>query len=98
MSRPNIEFKPAIVLVSISDCASHPNIESMSVMAPVSQAATMAVGWQVDNRHYFQCYGAQLIPNNKDPSKVKSILERLLNNLNSKSCHLNCCQGNEIQG
>ena len=25
-----------------------------------TQAATMAVGWQVDDRRYLQCYGAQL--------------------------------------
>ena len=58
------------------------------------QAATLAVGWQVDDRRYLQYHGAQLIPNNKDPSKVKSVLERLLNNSNLKSCQLNCCQGN----
>ena len=60
------------------------------------QAATMAVGWQVDDRHYLQCYGAQLIPNNKDPSKVKSVLERFFNKPNSKSCTFNCKQGKDL--
>ena len=60
------------------------------------QAATLAVGWQVNGCHYLQYLGAQLIPNNNDPSKVRSVLERLLNNLKSKSCQLNYCQGNEV--
>ena len=50
-------------------------------------------GWWPIDRYYLLYHGAQLIPNDKDPSKVKSVLECLLNDLYSKSCQLKCCQG-----
>ena len=72
----------------------HPvSMQKEAVMIKKAQAATSAVGWQVDDCHYLQYHGAQLIPNNKDPSKIKSVLERLFNKPNSKSCTFNCKQG-----
>ena len=87
-----------------------------SFPSPCPQAATSAVGWQVDDHHSSNTMGlnssqrisqipwAQIPWGSTHPkecpkyqrSKIKSVLECFSNKLDSKTCHLNCCQGNEI--
>ena len=43
-----------------------------------AQAATMAVGWQVNDRRRLHHYASILTLYSKDPGEIKSVLERFL--------------------